>query len=102
MTKDNTPQPPGNLLRLPIHSEHAHSDGQVSGATAPVLDFRKPDQSAKDAMPYKSQYDLTYTQKIVRIVDAVIERLNDDQLDSLLLAVEQITGCEHRQGGPPQ
>jgi hypothetical protein len=102
MTKHNAPQPPGNLLRLPIQSEGAHSDGQVSGGTAPVLDFRKPGQAPKDVVPYEPRYELTYTQKIVRIVDAVIERLNDDQLDSLLLAVEQITGCEHREGGPPQ
>jgi hypothetical protein len=102
MTKHNTPQPPGNLLRLPIQSDGAHSDGQVSGGTAPVLDFRKPDQAAKDAVPYKSRYELTYPQKIVRIVDAVIDRLNDDQLDSLLLAVEQITGCEPREGGLPK
>jgi hypothetical protein len=63
MTKDNTPQPPGNLLHLPIQSETAHSVGQVYRATAPVLDFRKPDQAVKDAMPYKSQYDLTTRKK---------------------------------------
>jgi hypothetical protein len=102
MTKHNTPQPPDNLLRLPIHSEGAHTDGQLSGGTAPVLDFRKPDTPGKTSVPYKSRYELTYTQKIVRIVDAVIERLSDDQLDSLLTAVEQITGYQHQDGGPPQ
>jgi hypothetical protein len=59
-----------------------------------VLDFRKPDLHAKDREPHASACQMTYKQKLVRIVNVVIDRLNDDQLDSLLVAVERIAGGE--------
>jgi hypothetical protein len=85
--------PANSLLRLPdqVHVR-ALVSGEAPSEAARVLDFRKADWHSKDRQPYRSPYQMTYTQKLVRIVNVVIDKLNDDQLDSLLVAVERIAG----------
>jgi hypothetical protein len=93
MSKRNTNAPADNLLRLPIQTDvTAIVSAPGPAEPARVLDFRKPDLQASDHQPYESPYEMTYRQKIVRIVDLAVGKLDDNQLDSLLIEVERITG----------
>ena len=93
MSKRNTNAPANNLLRLPIQTDvTAIVSAPDPAEPARVLDFRKRDLQARDHAPYASPYEMTYRQKIVRIVDLAIGKLDDNQLDSLLIEVERITG----------
>jgi hypothetical protein len=99
MSKRNTNEPANNLLRLPTQADlRAVVSAPIPGKLGRVLDFRKPDLQARDHAPYASPYEMTYKQKIVRIVGVAVGKLDDDQLDSLLIEVERITG----NGGPPE
>ena len=93
MSKRNTNAPANNLLRLPIQTDvTAIVSAPGPAEPARVLDFRKPDLKASDHQPYASPYEMTHKQKVIRIVDLAIGKLDDDQLDSLVIEVERITG----------
>jgi hypothetical protein len=72
---------------------------QEPSEPARVLDFRKPDVPANGEEREKPSSNLTRNQKMRRIVESAVERMNDDQLADLITAVEKITGCFSQTGG---
>jgi hypothetical protein len=82
-----------NVLRLPV-SIGGRAGTAESGSREParVLGFPLRGAHSRDSGSPKAAGEMTYKQKVVRIVDAAIGKLNDDQLDSLLIEVERITG----------
>ncbi|HWX39534.1 MAG TPA: hypothetical protein VN345_00165 [Blastocatellia bacterium] len=86
------------VVSLPARDVEA-GISQEPSEPARVLDFRKPDVPAKSEEREKPSSDLTRNQKMRRIVESAVERMNDDQLADLITAVEKITGCFSQTGG---
>jgi hypothetical protein len=66
---------------------------QEPSEPARVLGFAKPDVTAKSEKHEKPSTSLTRSQKIRRIVESAIDKMDDDQLEALVIAIEDITGC---------
>jgi hypothetical protein len=66
---------------------------QEPSEPARVLGFAKPDVTAKSEEREKPSISLTRSQKIRRIVELAIDKMDDDQLEALVIAIEDITGC---------
>jgi hypothetical protein len=86
------------VVSLPARDVEA-GISQEPSEPARVLDFRKPDVAAKSEEREKPSSDLTRNQKMRRIVESAVERMNDDQLADLITAVEKITRCFSQTGG---
>jgi hypothetical protein len=65
---------------------------QEPSEPARVLGFAKPDVPKRGERE-KPSISLTRSQKIRRIVESAIDKMNDDQLEALVIAIEDITGC---------
>ena len=90
---------PTCVVSLPARDVEA-GISQESSQPARVLGFAKPDVPAMSKEREKPSTTLTRGQKIRLIVDSAIEKMDDDQLEALVTAIEEITSCQS--GGVPE
>jgi hypothetical protein len=83
------------VISLPARNVEA-GISQEPSEPARVLGFAKADMPAKSEEREKPSSDLTRSQKIRRIVESAIDKMDDDQLEALVIAIEEITGCQSR------
>ena len=83
------------VVSLPARDVEADI-AQEPSEPARVLGFAKPDAPAKSEEREKPSTGLTRRQKIRLIVESAIDRMGDDQLEALVIAIENITGCHSR------
>ena len=86
----------GTLLRPSFAQEIETGDTEeASGQTAQVFQFRRTGPVAEESHHSDPEVEAARKKKISRILGVAIEKLDDDQLGSLLDAVERITGAAH-------
>ena len=81
----------GRLLR-PSFVNEVETDGavEVTQQSARVFDFRRTSPVPEESHRREPDCEAVRKKKISRIVGVAIEKLDDDQLGSLLAAVERI------------
>ena len=83
----------GRLLRVSFADEIETAGSRAAcGEPARVLEFR-PSPVAEEPRFQEPERKAARNKKISRILGVAIEKLDDGQLDSLLMAVERITHC---------
>jgi hypothetical protein len=93
MSNGKSQRAAGRLLRVSFADEvETAGAGATSGEPARVLEFR-PNTVAEESRFQEPERNAARNKKISRILGVAIEKLDDGQLDSLLMAVERITHC---------
>jgi len=93
MSNGKSQRAAGSLLRVSFADEvETAGSGATSGEPARVLEFR-PNTVAEESRFQEPERNAARNKKISRILGVAIEKLDDGQLDSLLMAVERITHC---------
>jgi hypothetical protein len=77
------------VVSMPARDLSRPASSQEPSEPGRVLDFAKPDDKSED----REKPSLARREKIRRIVDSAIEKMDDDQLEALVIAIEEITGC---------
>jgi hypothetical protein len=93
MSNGKSQRAAGRLLRVSFADEiEPAGSGATAGEPARVLEFRA-NTVAEQSRFQEPERNAARNKKISRILGVAIEKLDDGQLDSLLMAVERITHC---------